>query len=212
MTNQPLKSADETAAPLSSAEPKGLHTRQRLIDAARDRFYRDGFAGVGIDQILADVGISKTAFYKYFESKIDLMLAVMDRQDRWLRGRFRDMVESCGADPQARLLAVFDVVDEIIKLDGFRGCFFVNVAMEFPLPHDPPHVAAADNKRAIHELVEELARQAGAHEPHVLAKQLILLMEGAYVSRHVIGDQGVAQMARRAAATLIDHHLGMKAS
>jgi len=34
-------------------------TRQRLIDAAVRRFYRDGFRNVGIDQVLADVGISK---------------------------------------------------------------------------------------------------------------------------------------------------------
>jgi len=53
-------------------------TRQRLIEAALKRFYRDGFRNVGIDQVLADVGISKTAFYKHFESKDDLMLAVLE--------------------------------------------------------------------------------------------------------------------------------------
>ena len=53
-------------------------TRQRLIEAAARRFYRDGFRNVGIDQVLADVGISKTAFYKHFESKDDLMLAVLE--------------------------------------------------------------------------------------------------------------------------------------
>ncbi|MGE5191166.1 MAG: hypothetical protein ACM3U2_01610 [Deltaproteobacteria bacterium] len=37
-------------------------TRQRLIEAAIRRFYRDGFRNDGIDQILTDVGISKTAF------------------------------------------------------------------------------------------------------------------------------------------------------
>lgn len=40
-------------------------TRQRLVDAAVRRFYRDGFRSVGIDQVLADVGISKTAFYTH---------------------------------------------------------------------------------------------------------------------------------------------------
>ena len=35
-------------------------TKQRLIDAATRRFYRDGFRNVGLDQILDDVGISKT--------------------------------------------------------------------------------------------------------------------------------------------------------
>lgn len=194
--------------PITRPAMSASHTRKRLIETARDRFYRDGFAGVGLDQVLADVGISKTAFYKHFESKVDLMLAVMVEQDQWLRGRFRASIEAGDQDPRARLLAVFDVVDQVIKLEGFRGCFFVNVAMEFPLPHDPPHVAAADNKRAIHELVEALAEQAGADEPRELARELVLLMEGAYVSRHVIGDEEAALVARRAAEAIIDRHLG----
>ena len=64
-------------------------TRKRLIEAAVRRFYRDGFRNVGIDQMYADVGISKTAFYKHFESKDDLMLAVLAEQNRWLQDTLR---------------------------------------------------------------------------------------------------------------------------
>ncbi|MEX2092413.1 MAG: TetR/AcrR family transcriptional regulator, partial [Pirellulales bacterium] len=63
---------------MSTATP----TRQRLIEAAGRRFYRDGFRMVGLDQILADVGISKTAFYNHFESKDDLVLAALANHDR----------------------------------------------------------------------------------------------------------------------------------
>lgn len=188
-------------------------TRQKLIDAASARFYRDGFRGVGIDQILDDVGISKTAFYKHFPSKEDLMLAVIDAQDRWLRQHFMSMVdERGGADPRERLLASFDVVDDIVRLDEFCGCFFVKVAMEFPLPHDPAHVAAAGNKQAMFEVVEQLARAAGADDPGLLAKELVLLMEGAYVTRHVTGDEESARTARGIAQLLIDHRLLRDAS
>ena len=61
-------------------------TRQRLIDVAKRRFYHDGFRNVGIDAILADVRISKAAFYKHFESKDDLMVAVLDDVSRFLQG------------------------------------------------------------------------------------------------------------------------------
>ena len=60
-------------------------TRQRLVDAAKRRFYRDGFRNVGIDAVLADVGISKAAFYKIFAGKDDLMVAVLDDVDRFLQ-------------------------------------------------------------------------------------------------------------------------------
>src|SRR6476659_7854247 len=106
-------------------------TRQRLVEAAIRRFDRDGFRSVGIDQILTDVGISKTAFYKHFESKDDLMLAALEQQNGWLQDTFRTMVlERGGPRPIDQLHASFDVVELIIESEEFQGCIFVNAAME----------------------------------------------------------------------------------
>src|SRR5689334_13754951 len=145
-------------------------TRQRLIEAAVKRFYRDGFRNVGLDQILADVGISKTAFYKHFPCKEDLMLAVLDMKNQWLQESLRGMIESRGGPcPLEQLRGLFDVVERIIESDDYQGCIFVNVAMEFPLPHDPAHRAAAEHKKAIEDIVRGLADEAGANDPVALA-------------------------------------------
>jgi len=188
-----------------------MTTRQRLIESASRRFYRDGFREVGLDQILGDVGISKTAFYKHFESKDDLMLAAMREQDRWVRDHFETTVaQRGGADPRKRLLALFDVVEQICRGQDFRGCFFINVAMEFPLHHDPAHVAAVENKRAMHSIVARLAAEAGADEPDRLALELMLLMEGTYVTCQMTGDVDSVAMARSAAEALIDRRVAAK--
>jgi AcrR family transcriptional regulator len=183
-------------------------TRQRLIDAALVRFYRDGFRGVGVDQVLADVGISKTAFYKHFESKDELLLAVLEDRNRWLQGTFRELVRKRGgAEPLGQLRALFDVIDVIITSDDYRGCLFINVAMEFPLPHEPAHIAAAANKRAIEDFVAELAEQSKAADPRGLAEQLCLIMEGAYVMRQVTGNERTTEIARRLADAAIERQL-----
>lgn len=179
-------------------------TRQRLIDAAARRFYRDGFRNVGIDQILADVGISKTAFYKHFECKEDLMLAALDDHNGLMLETFRSMArERGGPTPIGQLQALLDVVEHFIESDDFQGCIFVNVAMEFPLPHEPAHIAAAKNKQAIEEMVYGLAVEAGAADPRSLAKELCLIMEGAYVTRHVTGNKQTVEIARRVASLVI---------
>jgi AcrR family transcriptional regulator len=179
-------------------------TRQRLIESAVRRFYRDGFRSVGIDQILSDVGISKTAFYKHFESKEDLMLAALEDQNRWLQETFRALIqERGGATPLGQLQALLDVVEYVVDSDDFQGCIFVNVAMEFPLPHEPAHVAAAQNKQAIEDIVHSIAVEAGALEPRSLAKELCLIMEGAYVTRHVTGNRETVDIARRIAGLVI---------
>jgi AcrR family transcriptional regulator len=179
-------------------------TRQRLIDAAVRRFYRDGFRNVGIDQILADVGISKTAFYKHFECKEDLMLAALEDNNQLMLETFRSMArERGGPTPIGQLQALLDVVEHLVESDDFQGCIFVNVAMEFPLPHEPAHIAAAKSKQAIEDMVYSLAVEAGACEPRLLAKELCLIMEGAYVTRHVTGDNQTVEIARRVAGLVI---------
>lgn len=188
-------------------------TRQRLVDAAVRRFYRDGFRNVGIDQVLADVGISKTAFYKHFESKEDLMLAALEAQNRWLQETFRQMVqERGGPSAHGQLRALFDVVEQIIESDEFHGCIFVNVSMEFPLLHEPAHQAAARSKEAIETIVHELAVQAGAAHPRALAQELCLIMEGVYVTRHVTGRPDTIAIARRLAERVLDEHVQKKST
>jgi len=179
-------------------------TRQQLIESAIKRFYRDGFRNVGIDQILTDVGISKTAFYKHFECKEDLMLAALEVQNLWLQNTFHEMIRTRGGDsPIAQLRAVLDVVEMVIQSEEFQGCIFVNAAMEFPLMHEPAHIAAAENKRAIEAIVFEIAERAGAANPKALAEELCLIIEGTYITRQVTGNPKAVDIARRIAERLI---------
>ncbi|MEQ8847456.1 TetR/AcrR family transcriptional regulator [Botrimarina sp.] len=182
-------------------------TRQRLVEAAIQRFYRDGFRSVGVSQVIADVGISKTAFYKHFQSKEDLMLAGLRMQNEWLIDKFRTVIrERAGPSAIGQLHAVLDVVDQILASDGFHGCIFVNAAIEFPLQHEPAHQAASENKRAIEQILESIAREAGAGDPRALAQELCLIIEGAYVTRHVTGNERTIDIARRVADLVIASH------
>jgi AcrR family transcriptional regulator len=183
-------------------------TRQRLVSFAVKRFYRDGFRNVGLDQVLDDVGISKTAFYKHFDSKDSLMLAALEAQNVWLQNEFRQMIRKAGGLAAAdQLRALFDVVDQILESDNYQGCIFINAAVEFPLPHSPAHIAATENKQAILEIVYELAERAGAADPEALSEELCMIMDGAYVGRQVMGEPGTIRIARGLAERAIQAHL-----
>ncbi|MHC4218581.1 MAG: TetR/AcrR family transcriptional regulator [Planctomycetota bacterium] len=183
-------------------------TRQRLIDSAHDLFYEEGFHTVGLDRILADVGVTKTTFYNHFGSKDDLMLEVLNHHDRWWRDTFTQKLREFGGDsPRGQLEAVFDVVEQLINGDDYNGCIFINVAVEFPLPHDPAHEAAARHKQAMEGIIRELAGYAGADDPLAFAQGLTLLMEGAYVTQQVSRNGQTADIARRIASLLLEKHL-----
>ena len=187
--------------------------RDRLVDVSKDLFYREGFHAIGLDRILAEVGVTKTTFYNHFDSKEDLILEVLRTRDHWWRKIFAERLrERAGTDPSGQLRAIFDVLDEFIAADEFNGCFFVNVSVEFPRPHAPAHRAAAEHKELMGAMLRDLALRAGARDPVALAEQLALLMEGSYVTRQVTGNRQAAAIGRRAAAVLIDLQLGAAAA
>ena len=57
---------------------KPTNTKERILDTATNLFSTHGFAGTSIDDILQAVGITKGAFYHYFNSKDHLCQAVLD--------------------------------------------------------------------------------------------------------------------------------------
>ena len=184
-------------------------TRRRLIEVALRRFKRDGFRDVGVEQIFGDVGISRTAFYKHFASKEDLMVAALEVQTALAQDAFRRQArERGGTSAVGQLRALFDTVESFVESDEFHGCVFVNAAIEFPLQHDPAHEAAARNRAAMLELIHDLAERAGASDPVLMAEEFCLLMEGVYVARQVTGRRDVVAIARRLADDVLHRHLG----
>ena len=188
-------------------------TRDRLMHTAYELFSREGFHGVGMDRILDAVGVSKQTFYNHFESKEDLMLAVLQHRSRYEIDLFEQSLRQHGGlDPAARLYALWDVLDEWFNHDEFRGCIFLTAAVEFPNPADPTHQAAAAHSRGILNMLQELATLAGAKDPQLLAENLMVLIDGALVLRQVMGHNNAADIARRNAEMILDQHLPQKSS
>src|SRR5438270_5890753 len=52
--------------------------REEILDAATDRFGRDGYEDTKWADIAADVGVGPTALYHYFESKQHCLFVIME--------------------------------------------------------------------------------------------------------------------------------------
>ncbi len=179
--------------------------RDQLVDTAVKLFSTDGFHATGIDRILAESGVAKMTLYKHFRSKEELILAALRRRDERFRNWFMKTVEDQADRPADRLLAMFDVLGQWIRDDGFRGCIFINASAEFGDREHPIHASAAEHKRLMLNYVRQLAADAGVADPDELAAQLLLLMEGAFAVAHVCGHCDAPSQARRAAEVLIHH-------
>lgn len=185
-----------------------LTTREKLIQAGHEIFYREGFLTVGLDRLLNEVGCSKQTFYNHFESKDDLIVAVIDEHHRWWSSELRDRLQrAAGPDPRGQLLAMFDVMGEIMHEPEYHGCIFINAAVEFPQPHHPAHQSARKAKADGLALLEDLAERAGASDPRALAQEIDMIIEGALITHQVAPDCDVCGIARRAAETLLERYL-----
>jgi AcrR family transcriptional regulator len=97
--------------------------RERLLGAAYELFAAQGVNRVGVEAILARSGCAKASLYCNFASKTDLALAFLRRcEEIWTRNWLETEILRRGADPEARLLAVFDVLDGWFHQTDFEGC------------------------------------------------------------------------------------------
>jgi len=67
-------------------------TRERLIDAATELFAREGLGGPSLDAICKHAGFTRGAFYVHFQSRDDLIVAVVEK----IMGGFIDAILVAG--------------------------------------------------------------------------------------------------------------------
>jgi AcrR family transcriptional regulator len=60
-----------------SRDQKKAESRRRILEAAKDVFFRDGFMRANLDEMAEKAGVAKGTLYRYFESKADLYVAVL---------------------------------------------------------------------------------------------------------------------------------------
>ena len=180
--------------------------RERLLDVAYDLFSRRGVRNVSVQEIVARSAVARATLYRHFKSKDELVLAFLQlREQRWTFGAVEaEARRRGGADPERRLLAIFDVFDEWFQRSDFEACSFVNVMFEMG-PDHPLGRASIYHLERIRGMVENLAAEASLVEPVEFARSWHILMKGSIVSA-TEGDLGAARRAQRMAKALIDAH------
>ncbi|MBL4601905.1 MAG: TetR/AcrR family transcriptional regulator [Emcibacteraceae bacterium] len=178
-----------------------------LIEKALKAFYAGGFQAVGMDRLAKETGISKTSMYKHFKTKEDLILEVLNLRDENYRSWFVRRIEALASTPVERLLAMFDALDEWFHEETYLSCMFIRASCEYPQSSNPIHKISAKHLRLLQAYVIGLAEQAGVKNPGDLARQLMLLNEGAIVLAHIQGPDDVARNAKETAQILINHAL-----
>jgi AcrR family transcriptional regulator len=170
-------------------------TRDRILDVAAQLFYEHGVHAVGLQQVIDELGCGKNLLYREFPSKDDLVVAWLERCHDDSLARLDSVVARYPGDPARQLVAYVQDAADGVESHGSRGCALRNTHTEFPDPEHPAHRLTVRHVAAVRDRLRDLARQAGAREPEVLADRIMLIMDGVIANGAMLGRRGAASAA-----------------
>lgn len=208
MQPQGSNAAPPRVPPRPAAEEGGIDARERIIRTAYELFTRHGLGAVGVDRIVAEANVAKTTLYRHFHSKDELVSVVLERHHQlWLQDWFEPRTRDRDGGPAERLLSVFDSFEEWFGDADFYGCLFINSMVETRDRASAVRRASISAIADVYAVLEQLAVEAGAHNPERLARQIQLLMRGAIVAAMEGRPDDAILEARDAAQRLLEQSL-----
>jgi AcrR family transcriptional regulator len=162
--------------PYATLLAKGEDRRQRILDVAQRLLTRNGWRATTLGQIAREAGVSSAGLLHHFESKEQLLLAVLEARDT-----YDDVNADTGGDvieQVERIPARFRQAPELI------GTFIV-LLIENLDPGAPLHDRLLDRYRSAIDIVAEGIRRGqrgGAYrtdiDPVVKAVEIVAFMNG----------------------------------
>lgn len=183
-------------------------TRERILRAADRLFYGKGIRAVSVDAIAERAGVTKRTLYYHFRSKDHLVAAYLDARDHPNRALFaRWFAEADGGLPD-KVEALFKNLGGAARHPRWNGCGFLKTAAELAaLPGHPAVKVGARHKAGVEAWLAEVLGAGGIPSAEGTARQVVILMDGAFSTMLVHRDPAYFEAVERAAATLVSSQL-----
>ncbi|MGX1908847.1 TetR/AcrR family transcriptional regulator [Streptomyces phaeochromogenes] len=161
-------------------------SRERLLEAAATLTYRDGVS-IGVDALCKAAGVSKRSMYQLFESKDELLAASLKERASAYVATLLPATDD-HRPPRERILHVFAQMESQAGAPDFQGCRYLAVQIELKDPSHPASQVAHRVKGNLTAFFRAEAEQGGARDPDLLARQLILVFDGASARAGIKAD------------------------
>lgn len=169
-----------SARPYATLLAKGEDRKQRILDAAQRLLTRNGWRNTTLAQIAREAGVSAAGLLHHFESKEQLLHAVVDA---------RDTDDDAHADRTGDLLTQLARAGERVnRAPELVGTYSV-LLVENLMPDAPLHERLLARQRAAISIVTDLIREgqlSGKYrddfDPALKAVQIVSLVNGMEIS------------------------------
>ena len=189
-------------------------TRERILDAAGKLFHSEGIRAISVDAVAAKAGVTKRTVYYHFRSKDDLIAAHLERRDQPNLSVFQRWFAEAEGDVADRVESLFRNLARSAQHPRWKGCGFLRTSVELVnLPGHPALTIGRAHKKRVEDWLCATMLDAGAAEAaRPLARQIILLLDGAFSVVLLHRDPTYMEAAGEAASRLVRGRLMEAAS
>jgi AcrR family transcriptional regulator len=182
-----------------------ISTRERIVAAANRLFYRDGIGRVSVDAVAEEAGLTKRSLYYHFKSKDELIAAYLDYRDLPNLRAFQRWFDEADGSAADRIAAIFGKLAEAAAQPKWKGCGFLRTSAELVnLPGHPAIRTGAAHKKKVEAWLATCLAGDGVVNAGDLARQIRLLIDGAFAVAMLHRDPSYFKSAGAAAQALVE--------
>jgi AcrR family transcriptional regulator len=184
---------------------ENMSTRERIVSAANRLFYREGIRAVSVDAVAEEAGITKRSLYYHFKSKDDLVAAYLDYRDQPNLATYQRWFAEKDGNTAEKIADIFDHLEEVASHPKWKGCGFLRTSVELSnMPGHPAIRIGAAHKKKIESWMASCLAEDGIESPDELARQILLLLDGAFSVVMLHREPSYMRSAGFAAKALIE--------
>ncbi|MEO1189231.1 MAG: TetR/AcrR family transcriptional regulator [Pseudomonadota bacterium] len=178
-------------------------TREQILVAAEAAILAKGFSATSIDELIAEVGISKSGFFYHFRDKTNLARVLLERyieQDDVVFDRVFAEADELSEDPLHSFLIALKLLAKVFEdlPNGHPGCIVASVCYHEQLFDQ--EVRSINTKAVLswrarfRERIEKIAER---YEPRIsvdlddLADMFSAIGDGGIILSKVVGDKSL---------------------
>jgi TetR/AcrR family transcriptional regulator, ethionamide resistance regulator len=167
------------AEPVDQRRQRRADARSAILHAARDVLERRPWQQVPLEDVTRSAGLSRTVFYRHFEDRRALLLALLEDAGAELADTGRLWQSRASADPVSDVEAAARALTEVYRVHGRMLQAFADAAAEDPAVRSAYEQLGEQLAAAVAEkFAEDAARGTGTvvHIPEV-ARALVWMNE-----------------------------------
>lgn len=182
----------DSASALTAKQRQGVESRERILDAAMDLIFEQGYSGTSLSALSARAGLPASSIYWHFGSKDGVIAAVVSREAERFFATVPDAAALPG-DPVEQFSALMLQLADVVQDDARFFRVLVTLAMETTdVGSEATAVVRQVRERGLEIIAGPITRLCAAlssdRDPRELAAFCLAGLEGATIGRRFGSD------------------------